>query len=86
MTSRLLRIIFAEMYYSFHATSSSFVRPDILTLVNRLQERYCQDKGFEDHRIYGVTVNWIYWGRDGSMLHKYSSSECMTAAAWASSN
>ena len=64
-----------EMDYVFQGTGS-FKVPDKSDLNQRLQARYCGHNEFLMHRNSFVKVNWIYWSRDGLMLHRYTSGNC----------
>ena len=64
-----------EMDYVFQGTGS-FRIPNEASLDERLQNRYCNHSEFLIHRNYEVKVNWVYWSRDGLMIHRYTSASC----------
>ena len=64
-----------EMDYVFQGTGS-FKVPDKSGLNQRLQTRYCGHNEFLMHRNNGVKGNWVYWSRDGLMMHRYTSGNC----------
>jgi len=69
-----------EMDYVFQGTGN-FRISDKASLNERLQNRYCDHNEFLMHRSYTGKVNWVYWSRNGLMIHKYTSENCPAGTA-----